>query len=67
MTKEVESNLSIVVKKREAVPDKQTPAKVVVTALLEYSDVQKTMDVYEQMRDYLVNKGEAKAVLFFHG
>lgn len=46
MTKEIENHLSIVVKKREAVPDKQLPAKVVVTALLEYSDVQKTMDVY---------------------
>jgi len=35
------------VKKREAVPDKQLPAKVTVTALLEYSDVQKTMNVFE--------------------
>lgn len=47
MTKETESQLSVVVKKREAVPDKQLPAKVVVTALLEYSDVQKTMNVFE--------------------
>jgi hypothetical protein len=59
------SNLSIIVKKKEAVPEKSGP-KVYVTALIEYPDVQKTMDNFEKIRDFLLNKGETKAVLFFH-
>lgn len=65
MTKEVETNLSVIVKKKEAINEK-IPAKTTVTALIEYADVQKTMDVFEQMRDYLVNRGQTKAVLYFH-
>jgi hypothetical protein len=65
MTKEVEINLSVIVKKKDAVNDK-IPAKTTVTALIEYSDVQKTMDVFEQMRDYLIDRGQTKAVLYFH-
>ena len=65
MTKEVETNLSVIVKKKQAIGDK-IPARVTVTALIEFLDVKKTMDVFEQMRDYLVERGQTKAVLYFH-
>jgi len=65
MTKEPETGLTVVVKKKEAVPDRN-PQRVVVTALIEYADLAKTMEVFEQMRDYLVDRGEARAILFFH-
>lgn len=45
MTKEPESGLTVVVKKKEAIPDR-SPQRVVVTALIEYPDVPKTMDVF---------------------
>ena len=51
----VETNLSVVVKKREA--NERSPQKVVVTAFIEYGDVDQTMNEFEKMRDYLVNKG----------
>jgi hypothetical protein len=38
MTKEIESSLTVVVKKREPVGDK-IPGKVVVTALIEFADI----------------------------
>lgn len=65
MTEEVPSNVSVIVKRKEAVADR-VPSKVVVTALVEYPDVEKTMSVFEKMRDYLVDKGQTKAILFFH-
>ena len=37
-----------------------------MTALIEYPDVNKTMDVFEEMRDHLVDRGTAKAILYFH-
>ena len=42
-------------KKKEAIPER-APARVVVTALVEYPDVEKTMEVFETMRDYLVDR-----------
>jgi hypothetical protein len=60
-----EVSLTVVVKKKEAT--EKTAQKVVVTAFIEYSDVEQTMNEFEKMRDYLVNKEEdAKAILFFH-
>lgn len=59
-----ETSLTVVVKKKEA--NERSPAKVAITAFIEYADVEQTMNEFEKMRDYLVNRGEAKAVLFFH-
>jgi hypothetical protein len=59
-----ETSLTVVVKKKEA--NERSPAKVAITAFIEYADVEQTMNEFEKMRDYLVNNGEAKAVLFFH-
>ena len=72
MTKEPESGLTVIVKKKEAREPREKEGepkkegKVVVTALIEYPDVPKTMEVFEQMRDYLVDRGNAKAILYFH-
>ena len=59
-----EVSLAVVVKKKEAT--ERTPQRVSITAFIEYADVEQTMNEFEKMRDYLVNRGEAKAVLFFH-
>jgi hypothetical protein len=60
-----ESSLTVVVKKKDAT--ERSAQKVVITAFIEYSDVDQTMTEFEKMRDYLVNKeDDAKAVLFFH-
>jgi hypothetical protein len=59
-----ETSLTVVVKKKEA--NERSPAKVAITAFIEYADVEQTMNEFEKMRDYLVTRGEAKAVLFFH-
>ena len=70
MTKEPESGLTVIVKKKELRDPKEAEPKregrVVVTALVEYADVPKTMEVFEQMREHLVDRGSAKAVLYFH-
>ena len=59
-----ESSLTVVVKKKEAT--EKAPQKVVITAFIEYPDPEQTMNEFEKMRDFLVNKGDTKAVLFFH-
>lgn len=59
-----ETSLTVVVKKKEA--SERAPAKVAITAFIEYADVEQTMNEFEKMRDWLVNRGDAKAVLFFH-
>lgn len=59
-----ESSLTVVVKKKEAT--ERGPAKVSITAFIEYGDVEQTMAEFEKMREWLVNRGDAKAVLFFH-
>lgn len=60
------SNISIIVKKREANAEKNIEAKTFVTALLEFSDVDSTMDNFELLREHFVNLKETKAILFFH-
>ncbi len=50
-----ETNLTVVVKKKEA--NEKSAQKVVVTAFIEYGDVDQTMNEFEKMRDYLVNRG----------
>jgi hypothetical protein len=51
-------NVSINVKKRED--------KVTVTALLEFLEIEQAMNNFELLRENFLNKGETKAVLFFH-
>lgn len=51
-------NVSINVKKKDD--------KVSVTALLEFNDNEKAMNNFELLREAFLNKGETKAVLFFH-
>lgn len=59
-----ESSLTVVVKKREA--NEKAPQKVSIKAFIEYANLEETISEFEKMREYLVEKGEAKAVLFFH-
>jgi hypothetical protein len=51
-------NTSINVKRKED--------KVTVTALLEFPENEKAMDNFELLREAFLNKGDTKAVLFFH-
>lgn len=59
-----ESSLTVVVKKREA--NEKAPQKVSIKAFIEYANLEETISEFEKMREYLVSKGQAKAVLFFH-
>jgi hypothetical protein len=56
-------NLAVVVKKKEAT--EHTQQRVVVIAIIEYADIEETMNEFEKMRDFLINR-DPKAILFFH-
>lgn len=39
---------------------------MIVIGLIEYADVEQTMNEFEKIRDFLVCRGEMKAILYFH-
>lgn len=57
------SYLTVVVKKKESIEPAQQ--KVLVMAIIEYGDIEETMNEFEKMRDFMINQ-EARVVLYFH-
>lgn len=45
---------------------KRKDEKTTVTALIEFTENEQAMNNFELLREYLLEKGETKAVLFFH-
>ena len=62
ITKEV-SSLRIVVEKNNL--KQQIPTRAGVIAYVQFENANKTLEVFEKMRDLLVNRGNTKAILYF--